>query len=128
MPIKRHLTAHQTALMILRLHQTHGEDSGRDLSRFRISRRTLTLISGRAQLRQSHIDETGYALRDFGWVMFEHGEHLCLLRMDRIDNWQRVASKRIRREVHQATNPDEAFDFEALERSLNVPDDTAEDD
>jgi hypothetical protein len=69
--MRRHLSAFETALMLLKMLNAYEGESGRELSRFRVSRKTLRFVAGRDQLRDAFADEVGERLRGLGWVFFE---------------------------------------------------------
>lgn len=112
--MKRHLDGYQTAIFVLKTLLTYEGETSRQLSRFRISRKTLRIIAARSYLRDSFVDDVGESLRELGWIMFEFGDHYCFIRMDRIENWQRIASKRIREDLRKAHDQSSDFDFDVL--------------
>lgn len=123
------LTAYQTALLILRAREAYEDEAGRALSRFRLSRKTMRRLSGRERnIREAFVDEVKEELIEFGWALFPVGDQFALLRLDRVDTWQRIAAARIAAEVRQAVrNPDE-FDWGALEERFAPQEDEESDD
>lgn len=112
--MKTRLDPYQAALFVLKTLRSYEDESGRQLSRFRISRRTLRIIAGRTHLREAFVAEVADNLRDLGWLMFESGDHYCFIRSARVDKWQRIAAKRIRDDLAEAQNSSREYDFDAL--------------
>lgn len=110
------ITSYQTALLILRAHEAYEAESDRALTRFRLNRKTMRKLSGRTNLRDAFIDDVREELIEFGWSMFPVGDQYALLRLDRVDSWQRIAAGRISAELTQAISSPDAFDFDALEQ------------
>ena len=72
-------------------------------------------LSGRTNLRDAFIDDVREELIEFGWALFPVGDQYALLRLDRVDSWQRIAAGRIAAELNQAVHGPDRFDFDALE-------------
>lgn len=126
--MRHNLTAYEAALMILKMRRAYEGESGRELTRFRMSRKTLRLVAGRERVRDALVDELDEALRELGWLLFENGDHYCVLKIDRTDSWQRIASKRIRDELKRAQDPKGKFDFDALAKTLRIEEEPEEPD
>jgi len=67
-----YLSEEQLAELIITRIKEHSTMSGRVLNRLRITRATLSRLSGRVCLPDAFIRETERALLDRGWVMFQN--------------------------------------------------------
>jgi hypothetical protein len=89
------LTAEGTAVAIMHLLRKYEDETGKELSRFRISRNTLRYLSLRANLREDFvvqwIDETAR----WGWLAFPHGEEFALIHSSSTAGWVRIGAKRL---------------------------------
>lgn len=122
------ITSYQAALLILRAHEAYQAESDRALTRFRLSRKTMRRLSGRTNLRDAFIDDVKEEMIEFGWAMFPVGDQYALLKLDRVDSWQRIAAGRIASELRNAIESPDSFDFDSLEdRFLARVDDEVDD-
>lgn len=115
--MKTKLTPRQTALLILVAHEAYEKDRDRSISRFRLGRNTLRRLAGRTRAREAFIECVKDELLDFGWVMFDVSDQFGLLRIDRVDTWQRIAGKRIAEQVAEAHADPQRY-FDALEKQF----------
>jgi hypothetical protein len=77
-------------------------------------------LSGRTNLRDAFIDDVKEAMIEFGWAMFPVGDQYALLKLDRVESWQRIAAGRISSELKMAVKSPEDFDFDALEDRFSI--------
>ena len=122
------LNGYQTALLILRAHEAYEAESGRSLTRFRLSRKSLRRIGGRTNLRDAFVESVKDELVEFGWALLEVSDQFALLRLDRVDTWQRIAGGRISAEIDRALDNPDAFDFETLDTRFRPQADAGADD
>lgn len=115
MTIRRRLTPDETAILLLLLRRRREEETGKALSRFRISRSTMRRVSGRHNLRDSFVHEVDLALRERGWALLPVSDNYGLVRLDVVGGWVRVSAKRIANDIEQAHNPKAEFDFDAVD-------------
>jgi hypothetical protein len=120
------LTSRQVAVLIVHLVLAYDKEKGKTTTRFRISGRTLRALSSRVHLRESLINEVIDEMSAWGWAMFPVGDHFALIRVEVVDGWPRIASKRIREVLRRAHEGDESVFNEielSLERLRELPED-----
>ncbi|MEJ5075777.1 hypothetical protein [Erwinia sp. MYb535] len=90
------ISAMQTAKLIILNAHFYGEEKERPISRYKISRNTLRIISDRAALRDSFIIELEHAMAELGWLFVQNNDdECCFMVMTTTGNWAKLSSKRL---------------------------------
>jgi hypothetical protein len=129
-------TAFQSALLLLRLCQAWDQEKektkARDrekkkdgTTRFRVSELTLKRICCRPRLHPEFLIEMQDRLLRAGWVFFFADRSYGVIKLEAVESWTRLGSKRIRDQLDTVAKGD--FDFTPL-LQLAQDDLTAQDD
>lgn len=103
------ISAEHTAKAILVNLAMYGETKGKELSRFRISKKSVKVAANRLALRESFVIEVIDEMAQLGWscintdTMASEGE-LAFIQTDKIDVWPRLGVIRIRPIVRAKTS------------------------
>lgn len=95
------ISAEHTAKALLLNLALYGEGKGKDLSRFRISKKSLKTAANRLALRETFVADVIDEMAQLGWscvnpeTMTTEGE-LAFIQNDKIDVWPRLGVQRIR--------------------------------
>ena len=131
-------TAFQSALLLLRLHELRDEEKKnktktketeekkvQGMTRFRVSELTLKRISGRPRLHPEFLIEMQDWLLRAGWAFFFADRSFGMIKLEAVETWTRLGSKRIAKELDDVAKGD--FDFgpllELAEADLSAQDD-----
>ena len=118
-------TAFQSALLLLRLHELRDEEKKnktktketedkkvQGMTRFRVSELTLKRISGRPRLHPEFLIEMQDWLLRAGWAFFFADRSFGMIKLEAVETWTRLGSKRIAKELDAVAKDD--FDFAPL--------------
>jgi hypothetical protein len=118
-------TAFQTALLLLRLPKLRDEEKKnkskskdteekkvQGMTRFRVSELTLKRISGRPRLHPEFLIEMQDWLLRAGWAFFFADRSFGMVKLEAVETWTRLGSKRIADELDAVAKGD--FDFAPL--------------
>jgi hypothetical protein len=90
------LTAEETALYAAYLIDLYAREKGKEITRLRLSRNSLRLLSLRANLKQAFVDDWADELAtEWGWIAFPHGEEFGLIDASAVSGWVRIGTRRI---------------------------------
>ena len=135
-------TAFQSALLLLRLHQSRDEEKAKDkaktkpktkpkdkeekgVTRFRVSELTLKRICGRPRLHPEFLIEMQDWLLRAGWAFFFADRSFGMIKLEAVESWTRLGSKRIATELDDVAK--DGFEWAPL-LQLAEPDQSAQDD
>ena len=131
-------TAFQSALLLLRLRESRDEEKKKKVkpkdaeekeqvttTRFRVSELTLKRISGRPRLHPAFLTEMQDWLLQAGWAFFYADRSFGMIKLEAVETWTRLGSKRIATELDAVAKG--GFDFAPL-LQLAEPDRSAQDD
>ena len=129
-------TAFQSALLLLRLRAARDEEKEKTktkdkeekekgTTRFRVSELTLKRICGRPRLHPEFLTEMQDWLLRSGWAFFFADRSFGMIKLEAVESWTRLGSKRIADELDAIAKGD--FDFAPL-LQLAEPDLSAQDD
>ncbi|MBV7523435.1 hypothetical protein KW834_03315 [Pseudomonas sp. PDM29] len=95
------ISAEHTAKALLINLALYKEGKGKDLSRFRISKKSLKLAANRLALREAFVAEVIDEMAQLGWSCIDEGTmttegELAFIQSDKIDVWPRLGVLRIR--------------------------------
>jgi hypothetical protein len=103
-------------LILLRLLEDKEEELGRPPTRARLSGITLKRLWKRERLTDIFMNEVQDWLITAGWALLDVGSTYAAVKVDTVENWPRLSSKRIQGELHKAGG--DAHYFEQLEERL----------
>jgi hypothetical protein len=109
--------ARECALLLLLLIKTKEDETGKTVSRFRVSELTLCRMWGRRRITPEFVEAVNDWLARADRVLFFSGSSYGVILTSAVESWSRISSKRIQAEIDAALAG--TFDFEALEEMLN---------
>jgi hypothetical protein len=109
-------TERQCAMLIVHLLATKKAETEREVTRARLSSVTVQRLFGRRQISAKFLGEVCEWLFPVGWVMFFAGTTYAVVKMDVVQGWGRISSKRIGDVIEKAGRGE--FDFDPLEYLL----------
>lgn len=110
----------QAALLIAHLLATKQEEVAKDVTRARLTEATLQRLFQRQRITPDFLAEVQEWLYRAGWVLFFAGKTYAVIRLDAVQGWGRVSSKRIA-DALKAVEKGE-FDFDKLESLFTASD------
>jgi hypothetical protein len=110
------LEAREAALILLYALAERGQRRGKELTRARVSRVTLKRLWNRENLGEAWLAEVNDWLLSAGWTLLHAGSTFGIVKTSIVENWPRIASKRIQDVLDQITAG--SFEFDELERLL----------
>jgi hypothetical protein len=114
-------TAFEAALLLLRLRQSRDQEKEKTkakdkdekgTTRFRVSELTLKRICARPRLHQEFLTEMQDLLLRAGWAFFFADRSFGMIKLEAVQSWTRLGSKRIADELNTVAKGD--FDFAPL--------------
>ena len=96
------LEAREAALILLYALAERGVRRGKDLTRARVSRVTLKRLWNRENLNEAWLAEVNDWLLSAGWTLLYAGGTFGVVKKSVVENWPRIASKRIQDVVDEA--------------------------
>jgi hypothetical protein len=117
-------TAFHSALLLLRLHELRDEEKKNktktkdteekkvQVTRFRVSELTLKRICGRPRLHAEFLTEMQDWLLRAGWAFFFADRSYGMIKLEAVETWTRLGSKRIADELDAVAKG--GFDFAPL--------------
>ena len=118
-------SAYQCSLLLLHLQRSRDVGRGTDSTRFRISELTLKRLCCRPRLDQAFLAEVQDWLLRSGWVLFYADRSFGVIKLEAVQSWTRLGSKRIKADLDAVAEG--KFDFGAL-KELGDAGATPEDD
>ena len=104
------------ALLLLYALAERGQRRGKELTRARVSRVTLKRLWNRENLNEAWLAEVNDWLMSAGWTLLDAGSTFGVVKKSVVENWPRVASKRIQDVLDQVAAG--SFKFDELEHLL----------
>ncbi|MFK4488505.1 hypothetical protein [Bradyrhizobium sp. USDA 336] len=101
--------AQECAILLLLLARS-GENRAKEITRFRLSEITLKRLWHRNRITDDLLRDVHEWLARAGWAIFFAGGLYALVRVDVVENWVRLSSKKLAGELEQVSNG--TFDFE----------------
>lgn len=101
--------AQECAILLLLLARS-GENRSKEITRFRLSEITLKRLWHRSRITDEHLKDVQEWLLRAGWTIFFAAGLYAMMRVDVVENWIRLSSKRLADELKQVT--DGTFDYE----------------
>jgi hypothetical protein len=109
-------TAREAALLVLLLLQTREQETGKAVTRARLTEITLRRLWGRTRISSELVLEVQEDLLHAGWVLFWAGSSYAIIQVSSVEGWPRISSKRINDKLDQIRRG--KFDFGELEPLL----------
>jgi hypothetical protein len=110
-------TARECAMLNLRLIEAKQTETGKDVTRTRLSEATLRKLWCRSRLTTEFVHEVQEWLFMGGWVLFFAGSTYAMINVRVVDAWMRISSsKRMAAEIADVQRA--KFDFAGLEHLL----------
>jgi hypothetical protein len=88
-------TVEQSALLLVLLAQSRDDELQSPMTRLRLSEPTLKQVCGVARLHAEFVLALQDALLTLGWCLFFADRSYAMIRMQAVENWGRLGSKRI---------------------------------
>jgi hypothetical protein len=109
-------TARECTLLFLRLIEAREGTTRKAMTRVRLSEITLKRLWNRERLDMPFLAEVEEWFLTAGWALIYAGTTYAAVKIDAVQNWPRVSSKRLAEEIKQVRSG--RFNFEDLERLL----------
>lgn len=109
-------TERQCAMLVAHLLAKKQEDGVKEWSRARLSEITLRRLFGRQQIPPTFLVEVQEWLFKAGWALFAAKSTYAVVKIDTVERWGRISSKRISDVLDQVSIGE--FDFNSLEELL----------
>jgi hypothetical protein len=114
-------------LLVLRLLEDKGDDLGKPLTRARLAAITLKRLWNRERLTEHFLAEIQDWLLTAGWALIDVGSTYAAVKIDVVENWPRVSSKRIDEELRKVGSGDPKYFADLEERLLTKKKDEDDD-
>jgi hypothetical protein len=88
-------TAYEAAILTVHLVALYDKETGKKSSRFRLSLKTLRLITLRGPLRDAFLDDWRGELDNLGWTAIPVDDHFAIIEKSAIDGWPRIGANRM---------------------------------
>jgi hypothetical protein len=109
-------TPREAALLVLHVLRTKESETGKDVTRARLTEITLRRLWGRTRISNELLLEVQEYLLHGGWVLFWAGSSYAVIQVSSVEGWPRISSKRINEDLEKVSA--RKFDFELLEPLL----------
>jgi hypothetical protein len=126
MPNRYKPNARESTLLFLRLIDAREGWTKKAMTRVRLSELTLKRLWNRQRLTDQFLAEVQEWFLTAGWALVYAGNTYAAVKVDAVQNWPRVSSKRINNEIDAVKNG--AFNFEKLEQFFRGSRDSQTDD
>lgn len=110
-------SAWEAALLLLRAAEERGDRRQKELTRARLSARTLKQLFSRENLNESWLEEVNRWLLSAGWTLFKAGDTYALVQTSVVKNWPRVAAKHLNDVLEKVARND--FNFLEIAPLMN---------
>jgi hypothetical protein len=120
-------TAAELAAMTVALVASYEADRGKEVTRFRLARRSLRRMAIRSQLRDAVVDDWIDSLATlYGWSTSVAGDEFLLVRTASTKGWTRLGTARLQKMIEALRKGDrsplDAFDDQAVIDDDDQPD------
>lgn len=121
------INAEHTAKAILINLALYKEGKGKELSRFRISKKSLKLAANRLALREAFVIDVIDEMAQLGWSCIDAGtmateSELAFIQSDKIEVWPRLGVLRIRSLVRMKGSLEDVHEVIDDDYYLHYPD------
>lgn len=101
----------------MHLVKAKEKESGKEVTRFRVSEATLKRLFGRRRIPQDFLSEVEEWLFEGGWALFFAGSTYAMIKVSAVEGWTRLSSKRIAADLKSVSKGE--FNFAELSYLLN---------
>jgi len=119
-------TPRECALLLLHVMDTKEKESGRPVTRFRLSEMSMRRLCLRAQISADFTAEVANWLSRAGVTLCFVGPAYIVLRTEVLDSWLRITTKRLSSDLRRVSEGE--FNFSELERLMIIPEKNEESD
>jgi hypothetical protein len=109
-------TPREAALLVLHVLRTKEVETGREVTRARLTEITLRRLWARTRISNEFLLEVQEYLLHAGWALFWAGSSYAVILISSVEGWARISSKRINEDLAKVSNG--KFNFELLEPLL----------
>ena len=120
-------TPRECAMLLLQLIEAKHTETGKDVTRTRLSEATLRRLWCRSRITTEFVHEVQEWLFMAGWVLFFAGSTYAMINVRVVDAWLRISSKRLAKDIADVQRGDKTV-FAKLERLLLRNEERADDD
>jgi len=86
----------ELAVLVALLIQRYTAHRGKQVTRFRLARRTLRKMAGRPKLRDQFVDKwLDVMALEHGWLVYAGAEEFLLIKSGAAKGWTKIAAKRV---------------------------------
>jgi hypothetical protein len=110
--------ARESALLLLRLVEDREQSRKQKVTRVRLAEMTLKHLWNRQRLTERFLREVEEWLLTAGWALVYAGSTFGAVKIETVENWPRVSSKRLADEINDVVGG--KFKFADLEHFLTV--------
>jgi hypothetical protein len=122
-------TGETAAILTLLLIKRHEESSTREITRLRVSRKSVRLMAHCKILREHIINDWVDAMEQYGWAVAPYHDHFFIFKIIIADKgWARLSTKPIINEIGRLGNDDGDTMLKEIEAQLPTPSTVMEDD
>ncbi len=118
-------SAYECSLLVLHLLQSWAGEKDSTPTRFRLSELTLKRVCCRPRLHPDFLIEMQDWLIRAGWAFFFAGSSFGVVKLEAVESWTRLGSKRIAQDLDAVANGE--FDFAPLQRLAQAASTTRDD-
>ena len=118
-------TARECAMLLLQLIEAKHTQTGKDVTRTRLSEATLRKLWCRSRLTTEFVHKVQEWLFMSGWVLFFAGTTYAIINVHVVEGWMRISAKRLSTEIGNVRCG--KFDFAELEHLLLRTEESEED-
>ena len=111
-------SAYEASLLLLHLLRARDEEKESALTRFRVSELTLKRICCRPRLHPPFFAELQDWMFRAGWALFFADRSYGVIKLESVEAWTRLGSKRIRSDLDEVAKG--SFDFAPLAASVSL--------
>jgi hypothetical protein len=108
-------TAAEAATLFALSVKRKEEELAKELSRARVSEKTVKRVTGRRRLDQRFVADLNECLLDFNLLLIDTGDAIGLLKASAVKGWPRMTAQSIVEEIKQSRRGELDFDSAAEE-------------
>ncbi|MDE9571363.1 hypothetical protein [Xenorhabdus bovienii] len=113
--IHNRLPATKTALLITLNAYLYGDEKGKAITRYKLTRKSLKNLSRRKTLQSRFVFDVANELQELGWQLIEDGDgNYCFFDREMTANWPRLSAIRIK-ELRDSSEKELCFQLDAYQ-------------
>ena len=102
-------TTRECAMLLLQLIEAKHTETGKDVTRTRLSEATLRKLWCRSRLTTEFVHGVQEWLFMAGWVLFFAGSTYAIINVRVVDGWMRISAKRLAKEIAEVQRGKDIF-------------------